>query len=83
MSKLKPCPFCGGEVRFSIHDDEGNERDEAYESNPWSGLSYKIYHGLDENEGCPIANFNEDGGTLGCYLYSSRERAAEAWNKRV
>ena len=81
---LKPCPFCGGKAFFAVCDYEGNIHDEeGYESNPWSGLSFKIRHEVEKNEGCPIANFEEDGGTLGCYLYGTREDAAKAWNRRV
>lgn len=38
MIELKPCPFCGGQVKFLIMDDEFNIRDEEYEKDPWSGL---------------------------------------------
>lgn len=80
---LKPCPFCGGKAEISVSDDEGNHRNEEYENDPWSGLSFKIQHDHESNKGCPIANFEEDGGTVGVYLYDSREEAIEAWNKRL
>lgn len=79
---LKPCPFCGGEASISVSDDEGNQRNEEYENDPWSGLSFKIKHGHESNKDCPIANFEEDGGNVGVYLYDSRKEAIEAWNKR-
>lgn len=52
---LKPCPFCGGRAKISVRDDEGNERDEIYEQEPYSGVSYTITHYVDDNEDCPIA----------------------------
>lgn len=83
LESLKPCPFCGGNVSIGISDDEGNPRDEEYESDPWSGLSFTILHGYDDNEGCPIAHYNEDGETVGILLYESREEAVKTWNKRL
>lgn len=79
---LKPCPFCGGSAGIAISDDEGNHRDEEYELDPWSGLSFRIQHSSDENPDCPIANFPEDGAVIGTFLYDTRAEAAEAWNKR-
>ncbi len=82
--KLKPCPFCGGEVVIQIRDDEGNLHNEkGYEENPWSGLSYTIGHYHEDNEGCPIASYKEDEGQMGVYLYDTREDAIEAWNRRT
>lgn len=78
---LKPCPFCGGAASFAISDDEGNDRDEAYESDPWSGLAFRIEHQYELNKECPIAGYR--GEPLGVHLYDSREDAAAAWNKRV
>lgn len=83
LEALKPCPFCGGSASVGISDDEGNPRDEKYENNPWSGLSFTILHGHDNNKECPIANHDEDGATVGILLYESREEAVQAWNKRL
>lgn len=80
--ELKPCPFCGGKAQIVISDDEGNLRDEEYEKNPWSGLSFKIRHAHEENEGCPIATYYVDDATMGVYLYGSRDEALQAWNLR-
>jgi len=83
IETLKPCPFCGGVAHLSISDDEGNDRDEEYENDPWSGLSFKIQHNHDDNKGCPIASYSaEEGGSIGVYLYESREEATQAWNTR-
>lgn len=83
MTELKPCPFCGGKPVIQIRDYEGNLRDEEYEKDPWSGLSYTIGHYHEDNEECPIARYKEDGEHLGVYLYDTREDVIEAWNRRV
>lgn len=83
LEVFKPCPFCGGKASVTISDDEGNDRDEEYENDPWSGLSFKLNHTYDQNKECPIASYSrEEGGTLGVYLYGSREEAIKAWNTR-
>lgn len=81
-NSLKPCPFCGGEAKLLVSDAEGNTHDAEYEHDPWSGLTFKIVHTHEENVKCPIAVYEVDGGSVGIYLYDSREEAAEYWNKR-
>lgn len=82
--KLKPCPFCGGNVRILVCDDEGNIHPDEYEDDPWSGLGYQLAHGEDDMIGkCPIAKFNEDYGVMGMNIYDTEEEAVGAWNKRV
>lgn len=76
MSKLLPCPFCGCSAKIAQCDDEGNVRGEEYESNPWSGLGYRIVH---ESDDCPIST-GEDGYNL---IYDSREEAVNDWNTRA
>lgn len=76
MSELLHCPFCGCSAKIAQCDDEGNVRGEEYESNPWSGLGYRIMH---ESDDCPIST-GEDGYNL---IYDSREEAAELWNTRA
>lgn len=80
MEKLKSCPFCGENINLGISDDEGNMRDEEYESEPWSGLTFTLIHEYQDGVGCPIATHH--GEILGCRLYESREEATQAWNKR-
>lgn len=82
MAKLiKPCPFCGGKVKIQIRNAEGNLRDEEYEKDPWSGLTYSIGHYTGDNPNCPIATYKED--IIGVYLYESKNEAIEAWNRRI
>lgn len=81
--QLKLCPFCGGNVSLGIRDDEGNHRNEDYENDPYSGLTFTILHDHESNKDCPIAKYKEDGGMMGVYLYESRHEAMQAWNKRV
>lgn len=76
--KLKPCPFCGGEVSAVVLDEEGNVRDEEYERDPYSGLSYAVAHD-DPNGACPIATYDAPLP----WLYDSRDSVAHVWNRRV
>lgn len=76
MSELLSCPFCGCSAKIAQCDDEGNVRGEEYESNPWSGLGYRIVH---ESDDCPIST-GEDGYNL---IYDSREEAENHWNRRA
>lgn len=76
MSGLKPCPFCGYKSKIVQCDDEGNVRGEKYESNPWSGLGYRVVH---ESDDCPIST-SEDGYNL---IYDSQEEAESHWNRRA
>ncbi|MFS0878004.1 hypothetical protein [Solibacillus isronensis] len=82
METLKPCPFCGGQAKIQVCDDEGNLRSEEYKADPWSGLSYMISHDNEANKDCPIASHYEDGGVIGTFLYESEEELTAAWNKR-
>lgn len=68
-------------MKIIICDDEGNIRDKEYEQDPWSGLSYMLYHDEADNPDCPIAH--ERGSSLGRWMYDTREEAIESWNKRV
>ena len=82
--KLTPCPFCNGEVKIVVCDDEGNDHNDDYENDPWSGLGYKLRHtGEDVPNGveCPIAT--HDGEDLGKLIYDTREEAATIWNSRI
>lgn len=80
MKKLNPCPFCGEDVSLGISDDEGNMRNEEYESDPWSGITYTLIHEYQDGVGCPIATHPDE--ILGSRLYESREEATQAWNAR-
>lgn len=76
---LKKCPFCGKKaVYIGVCDDEGNHHGELgceYESDPWSGLSYALFHaGWGE---CILCT-NDD--VMGGVLFDTAEEAADAWN---
>lgn len=77
---LDPCPFCGGAATLDVCDAEGNVKDAAYETDPWSGLSYTFQHNDVDNPTCPIAH--DVDYHIGTLLYESREEAATAWNTR-
>ncbi len=83
-TKLLSCPFCGGKVRILVCDDEGNIHNDEYENDPWSGLGYRLYHDIDDDPTgeCPIAG-NEGEGTMGVWIYDTREEAIETWNRRA
>lgn len=84
MEEELKCPFCGGNVRILVCDDEGNIHPEEYEDDPWSGLGYQLAHDRCDSIGeCPIANHDCDESTLGSIIYDSREEAIELWSKRV
>lgn len=76
--ELRPCPFCGGEVSVVVLDEEGNVRDEEYERDPYSGLSYAVAHD-DPNGACPIATYDAPLP----WLYDSRDSVAHVWNRRA
>ncbi|WP_270403187.1 hypothetical protein [Candidatus Collinsella stercoripullorum] len=78
MDKLKTCPFCNGEAHIVVCDYEGNIRDEEYERDPYSGLSYAVAHD-DPNGACPMATYDEPLP----WLYDSRDSAAHVWNRRA
>lgn len=77
MCKLEKCPFCGGEARIQLTDEEGNFRDSDYLQDPWSGVGYVLVHDVPE---CPISK--PEGEIVGSFIYDSEKDAAEAWNKR-
>ena len=79
--KLEPCPFCGGEVRIIVCDDEGNHHAPDYKDDPWSGLGFMLYHDEESNPDCPIAH--EVWRQFGRTIYDTREEATDAWNRRA
>lgn len=82
--KLKPCPFCGGEVKIVVCDRIGNLCPEEYENDPSPrlGLGYMLEYAIKDkgDYSCPIAH--QRGEVLGAIIYDTREEAAELWNKR-
>lgn len=80
--KLKPCPFCGGEARIQVTDEEGNFKSESYLEDPYSGINYAIIHDeMSSKEYCPIATNSDE--MQGRYIYSSKQEAINAWNRRI
>lgn len=82
MEELKPCPWCKRIPKIGVFDDEGNQHDDGYENDPWSGLTYGILHMHEESIECPIAQDDDDGGHIGIWLYDTEESASDAWNTR-
>lgn len=83
MEKPKPCPFCGGRVGVAVCDDEGNLHNRGYLARPYSGVGYILVHTHELNPNCPIARYEEDGGTIGVHIYDTAEEALDAWNRRI
>ncbi len=67
MTKLKPCPFCGGE---------------AHKKNSWSSGYKYIAVGCGSDEPCPAKNDEQDEqGGFSCD-FSTEEEAINNWNTR-
>lgn len=70
--KMYRCPFCGEEkLHIGVHDDEGNYHGElgcAYESDPWSGLSYGIHH---DGWGECLLCTDDTNGVMGGMLFDT------------
>ena len=80
MSKLKPCPFCGGQaVRVS---NPGHNWDGKEGKNINIGANHETWY-----VGCPNPFF--DGIVKHCEIqpsaswYASLEEAEKQWNKRI
>lgn len=78
--ELKKCPFCGGEVKLQLTDDEGNFKDESYLEEPYSGIGYVIIHDSSMGIDCPVAT--NRGEPIGMYIYRYKKAAIDAWNER-
>lgn len=78
--ELKKCPFCGGEVKLQLTDDEGNFKDESYLEEPYSGIGYVIIHDSSMGIDCPVAT--NRGDSIGMYIYRYKKAAIDAWNER-
>lgn len=78
--ELKKCPFCGGEVKLQLTDDEGNFKDESYLEEPYSGIGYVIIHDSSMGIDCPVATIR--GDSIGMYIYRYKKAAIDAWNER-
>lgn len=79
------CPWCGGEIRIGICDDEGNPRTPEYLDNPYSGVGYILIHerkDIPEGQTCPIATFDNDENQLGSVIYDTPEAAYAAATRR-
>lgn len=79
VARLKKCPFCGGDFKFQLTDEEGNFRDKSYLNDPYSGIGYVVTHPVPWDS-CPIAT--EDGETLGHIIYERVEEAVDSMNER-
>ena len=83
--ELKPCPFCGGE-KLKIESKKGeihySKKDGMY---PWHNVKYSVRcNSCHARGGVVSAAVPTD--RLGEYsnkVYEVREKAVEAWNRRV
>lgn len=80
--KMYRCPLCGEDkLHIGVHDDEGNYHGElgcAYESDPWSGLSYGVHHdGWGE---CILCTDGTDT-VMGGVLFDTPQEAHDAISK--
>lgn len=82
--KMYRCPFCGKEkLHIGVHDDEGNYHGElgcAYESDPWSGLSYGIHH---DGWGECLLCTDDTNGVAGGMLFDTSCEAYDAMAELV
>lgn len=80
--KMYRCPLCGEDkLHIGVHDDEGNYHGElgcAYESDPWSGLSYGIHH---DGWGECLLCTDDTNGVAGGMLFDTPQKAHEAISK--
>lgn len=80
--KMYKCPFCGEEkLHIGVHDDEGNYHGElgcAYESDPWSGLSYGVHH---DGWGECLLCTDGTNGAAGGILFDTLQNARDAISK--
>lgn len=76
------CPLCGEDkLHIGVHDDEGNYHGElgcAYESDPWSGLSYGIHH---DGWGECILCTDDTNTVMGGVLFDTPQEAHDAISK--
>ena len=87
--RFDKCPFCGEGPRIGIHDEEGNfkgfaedDRAREYIEDPWSGLSFQIWHPVefcvvgteDPRESCGFGGYRRS--------YDTPEDAVSDWNDR-
>lgn len=80
--RLIGCPFCGRKPTIGVLDDEGNDHDweaDEYLRNPWSGLTFGLYHDAD----CIIRVQKDDLMTMGRRLYSTLDELIADWNTRT
>lgn len=85
MEELKPCPFCGEQVKVvicndcgKIHNDKEGEIHYGLRDNLGYGISHNFY---GDDFFCPIATrYNQ---ILCDLIYGTEKEAAEAWNMRA
>ena len=76
LTKLKPCPFCGGEARFRILSNgyAGDDKNITFTA---ECPKCRISKGLGKN----IVKYDEDLNIL--YAIDERPNVIEEWNKRI
>jgi hypothetical protein len=83
MDKLKPCPFCGGNVELKHKEiDKCGNRQDGHLVTRWGVRCVNC--GIEKDGGVSLYWFRHDETLeLVSSNYDGRKKAIEAWNRRA